>query len=77
MFIRDNRKEKTTNFGYVKCGETFYDPYEDTHAMKISTCVNETESMKYNAVALSNGFLLYYEAEDQVVGTKARIEIYE
>ena len=76
MIIHDNRKEKTINFGDIKCGETFYDAYEDTHAMKIQTCT-DGEDMKCNAVTLSNGFLLFYEDEEQVVLTKARIEIYE
>lgn len=75
MIVNDNRKEKTTQFGYIKCGETFYDSYEDVHAMKIPSCTDEDGDC--NAVALSNGALLYYECEDQVVVTKARIEIYE
>lgn len=75
MLIHDNRKEKTTNFGYLKCGETFYDPYEDIHAMKIPSCTDEEGEC--NAVALANGALLCYEAEDQMIFTKARIEIYE
>ena len=75
MKICDNRKEKTTGFGFIKCGETFYDPYEDIHAMKIPFCTDENGD--YNAVALSNGALLCYEYEDQVIFTKARIEIYE
>ena len=77
MIIHDNRKERTTNFGDIKCGETFYDSYEDIHAMKIQTCVDEEEEMRCNAVALANGILLSYEDEEQVVPTKARIEIYE
>ena len=77
MLIHDNRKEKTTNFGNIKCGETFYDSYEDIHAMKIQMCTDDEEDMKCNAVTLSNGFLLFYEDEEQVTATKARIEIYE
>ena len=77
MIIHDNRKEKFINFGDIKCGETFYDAYEDIHAMKIQTCTDEEEDMKCNAVALENGFLLSYEDEEQVIFTKARIEIYE
>lgn len=76
MTIYDIRKERTTNFGDIKCGETFYDSYEDIHAMKIQTCVDDEEEMKCNAVALENGLLLSYEDEEQVVSTKARIEIY-
>ena len=75
MILRDNRKEKTIRFGEIKCGETFYDPYEDIHAMKIPSCTDEDGDC--NAVALSNGALLYYECEDQVIATKARVEIYE
>lgn len=75
MVLRDNRKEITTHFDTIKCGETFYDPYEDTHAMKIPSCTDEEGDC--NAVALSNGALLCYECEDQVVATKARVEIYE
>lgn len=74
MILHDNRKEKTTYFGDIKCGETFYDPYEDTHAMKIPSCTDEDGDC--NAVALSNGALLYYDCEDQVIATKARVELY-
>lgn len=75
MIVHDIRKEKTTNFGFLKCGESFYDPYEEIHAMKILPCTDEDGDC--NAVALSNGALLCYEAEAPVVFTKARIEIYE
>ena len=75
MKIYDNRKEKTTSFGTLKCGETFYDPYEDIHAMKIPSCTDEDGDC--NAVSLTNGALLCYEAEDQMIFTKSRVEIYE
>ena len=75
MILRDNRKEKTTRFCEIKCGETFYDVYENIHAMKIPFCTEEDRDC--NAVALSNGVLLCYECEDQVIATKARVEIYE
>ena len=75
MILRDNRKEKTTRFCEIKRGETFYDPYENIHAMKIPSCTDEGGDC--NAVALSNGALLCYECEDQVIATKARVEIYE
>jgi hypothetical protein len=75
MTVYDNRAEKTISFGYIKCGETFYDPCEEIHAMRIPSCTDEDGDC--NAVALSNGVLLCYECEDQVVLTKARIEIYE
>lgn len=75
MIVHDNRKEKTTNFGYLKCGDTFYDSYEDIHAIKVSSCTNEDGEC--NAVDLSSGVLFCYGAEYQVVPTKARIEIYE
>ena len=75
MNLRDNRKEKTTRFCEIKHGETFYDPYENIHAMKIPSCTDEDGDC--NAVAFSNGALLCYECEDQVIATKARVEIYE
>ena len=75
MKICDNRREKTTNFGTIKCGETFYDPYEDIHAMKIPSCTDEDGDC--NAASLTNGALLCYEDEDQVIFTKSVVEIYE
>lgn len=75
MILCDNLKEKTTRFGEIKRGETFYDPYENIHAIKIPSCTDEGGDC--NAVALSNGALLCYECEDQVIATKARVEIYE
>ena len=74
MQVYDNRKEATINFTTIKCGETFYDPYEDIHAMKIPSCTDEDGEC--NAVALSNGALLCYEDGDQMILTKARVEIY-
>lgn len=73
MIIHDNRKEKIIDFCDIKCGETFYDPYEDTHAMKIKNCTDGDE----NAIDLSNGELFCYDDTDKVVPTKAKIEIYE
>ena len=75
MIIHDNRREKIINFGALSLGETFYDPYEDIHAMKIPFFTNEDGDC--NALALANGFLLCYDDEDKITPTKAKIEIYE
>ena len=75
MIIHDNRAEKFIYFCDIKRGETFYDPYEDIHAMKIQNCTDGDGDC--NAVALDNGFLLCYEDGDQMVLTKAKVEIYE
>lgn len=74
MIVCDNRKPDDFPFGQLKCGETFYDPCEGIHAMKIPFCTDEDGDC--NAVALSNGALLCYEPEDKVSKTKGRFEIY-
>ena len=74
MYLFDKRKEQTVPYNAIKIGETFYDSENDIHAMKIISC--EDEDGCVNAIDLQSGGGLYYEDNDEVVATKARVEIY-
>ena len=74
MHLIDNRKEHTIPFKTIKIGETFYDSENDIHAMRISAC--EDAHGHINATDLQRGTTLYYEDDEGVIATKARIEVY-
>ena len=74
MYLFDKRKEQTVPYKAIKLGETFYDSENDIHAMKIVSC--EDEDGCVNAINLQEGSGLYYEDNEEVVATKARVEIY-
>lgn len=74
MYLFDKRKEQTVPYKAIKIGETFYDIEKEAHAMKIASC--EDEEGCINAIDLETGGGLFYEDNEEVVPTKARVEIY-
>lgn len=74
MYLFDKRKENTQPFKGIKRGETFFDPENEIHAMKIISC--EDDDGCVNAINLENGEGLFYEDNEEVIATKARVEIY-
>ena len=74
MYLFDKREEQTVPYKAIKIGETFYESENDIHAMKITPC--EDEDGCVNAINLQSGTGLYYEDDEEVVATKARVEIY-
>ena len=74
MSLFDKRKENTQPFRGIKIGETFFDTDNEYHAMKIISCENDDGCV--NAINLETGEGLFYEDNEEVVATKARVEIY-
>ena len=74
MYLFDKRKENTQPFKGIKMGETFFDSENEIHAMKIVSC--EEDDGCINAINLETGEGLFYGDNDEVVVTKARVEIY-
>ena len=74
MYLFDKRKENTQPFRGIKIGETFFDTNNEYHAIKIVPC--ESDGGSINAINLETGEGLFYYDEEEIVATKARVEIY-
>ena len=69
-----NRNENVQPFRGIKRGETFFDSENQVHAMKIVSC--EDDDGCINAINLEDGEGLFYEDDEEVIATKARVEIF-
>ena len=74
MYLFDKRKENTQPFRSIKIGETFFDSENKIHAMKILFC--EDDDGCVNAINLESGEGLFYEDNEEIIATKAKVEIF-
>ena len=74
MTITDNRKNPVTKFNNIKEGEVFFSPETNRFYIRVQTVLSDDEE-QYDAVDLSDGYLVYFDEDERVEKVKANITI--
>lgn len=74
MTISDYRTNPTIRFGAIKVGEVFFSPETERFYMRIHTVYSDDEE-RYDAVDLSDGYLVCFDEDEGVEKVKANITI--
>lgn len=74
MYITDNRANSTVKFGEIREGDVFFSPVTNRFYICTRTVYSNDEEC-YDAVDLEDGYLVYFDDDENVEKVRANINI--